>query len=66
MKIRKNATGGFFTILLGLAILYLFLTTLFFQFYDNVKETKTSIPTVVATQNWGDIAGDLEFKLILR
>lgn len=47
MKMKKNATGGFFSILLGLVILYLFLTTLFFYVYDNVKETKTAIPIVV-------------------
>jgi len=30
MKIRKNATGGFFHDFVGSRILYLFLTTLFF------------------------------------
>ena len=47
MKLKKTIVGGFFTLILGLVILYLLFTALIFYFIDNVSETKASIPIVI-------------------
>ena len=36
MKVQKTKTGGFFTILLGLIILYVAFTNIILFYYDNV------------------------------
>ena len=66
MVMKRTRVGGFFTILMGLVICYLLTTDLLFYFFDNVIETKTSIPVVVVNQNWGEISGDITFNVYLN
>ena len=63
MTTRRTLIGGITTIIVYGSIVFLTIQTLLYYFYDNIEETKSLIPIVVANEFYDTIKGTINIQV---